>query len=80
MESITTERDMSLDYESAKLIASCTEGKLTADDVINLATYGTTNAQDMNPFQGELDLENTCMCGEEIDKCPEAYSHMTQGY
>lgn len=35
---------MSLDYESAKLIASCTEGKLTADDVMNLATYGTTNA------------------------------------
>lgn len=71
---------MQLDYKSAELIASCTEGKLSADDVINLATYGTTNAQDMNPFQGELDLEDTCMCGKEIDKCPDAYSHMTQGY
>ena len=55
---------MQLDYKSAELIASCTEGKLSADDVINLATYGTTNAQDMNPFH----------------KCPDAYSHMTQGY
>ena len=70
---------MSLDYESAKLIAQCTEGKLSADDVYNLATYGTTNAQDMNPNQGELDLnENTCVCGE-VD-CKDAYAHTTSGY
>ena len=23
--------------------------------------------------------EQTCMCGESIDTCPDAYSHMTQG-
>ena len=68
---------MPLDYNSAKLIAECTEGKLSADDVMNLATYGTTNAQDMNPFQGELDL-NTCVCGEK--DCPEEYAHTTSGY
>ncbi len=72
----TTEKDMQLNYESAKLIAQCTEGKLSADDVINLATYGTTNAQDMNPFQGDM-FEDTCMCG--VKDCPDAYAHMTSG-
>jgi len=75
-----TEKEiMQLDYESAKLIASCTDGKLSADDVYNLATYGTTNSQDMNPFQGELDLdENICVCGEEA--CEDEYAHTTSGY
>lgn len=52
---------MSLDYENAKLIAKQTDGKLTADDVINLMTYGTTNAQDMAPDMSEEqeDLELT---------------------
>jgi|TARA_B110000240_G_scaffold80729_1_gene92050 hypothetical protein len=52
---------MSLDYENAKLIAKQTDGKLTADDVINLMTYGTTNAQDMAPdmFEEQEDLELT---------------------
>ena len=68
---------MSLDYESAKLIASCTEGKLTADDVMNLATYGTTNAADMNPFQTELDFTG-CPCG--VLKCPDEYAHTTSGF
>ena len=58
-----------MDYENAKLIAEQTDGKLTADDVINLITYGTTNAQDMAPSsaQQELNLEMT-------------YSDMTSGY
>ena len=68
---------MQLSYESAMLIAKCTGGKLSADEIINLATYGTTNAQDMNPFQGELELD-MCMCGKK--DCPEAYEHMTSGY
>ena len=68
---------MSLNYESAKLIAQCTEGKLSADDVYNLATYGTTNAQDMNPNQGDM-FEDECMCG--VKDCPDAYAHMTSGY
>lgn len=52
---------MSLDYENAKLIAKQTDGKLTADDVINLMTYGTTNARDMAPdmFEEQEDLELT---------------------
>ena len=52
---------MSLDYENATLIAKQTDGKLTADDVINLMTYGTTNAQDMAPdmFEEQEDLELT---------------------
>lgn len=27
-----------------------------------------------------MDDDNTCMCGKEIDSCPEAYEHMTGGY
>ena len=72
----TTEKDMQLNYESAKLIAECTGGKLSADDVINLATYGTTNAQDMNPNQGDV-FEDICMCG--VKDCPDAYAHVTSG-
>ena len=26
------------------------------------------------------DDNNTCMCGEEMDSCPDAYAHMTGGY
>ena len=66
-----------MNIEQAKLIAQQTDGKLSADDVMNLATYGTTNAQDMNPFQGELDLD-TCVCGTK--DCPEEYAHTTSGY
>ena len=72
----TTEKDMQLNYESAKLIAECTGGKVSADDVINLATYGTTNAQDMNPNQGDM-FEDICMCG--VKDCPDAYAHVTSG-
>ena len=68
---------MSLDYESAKLIAQCTGGKLSADEIINLATYGTTNANDMNPNQGDM-FEDICMCG--VKDCPDAYAHTTSGY
>ena len=67
---------MSLDYENAKLIAHCTGGKLSADEVMNLAEYGTTNANDMNPNQGDM-FEDTCMCGGK--DCPDAYVHMTSG-
>lgn len=56
-----------MDYENAKLIAEQTDGKLTADDVINLMTYGTTNAQDMAPNEPTKGLELT-------------YSDMTSGY
>jgi len=66
-----------ISYESAMLIAKCTGGKLSADDVINLATYGTTNAQDMNPNQGDM-FEDICMCG--VKDCPEEYAHTTSGY
>ena len=65
-----------MNIEQAKLIAQQTDGKLSADDVMNLATYGTTNAQDMNPFQGYM-FEDTCMCG--VKDCPDAYAHMTSG-
>ena len=66
-----------MNIEQAKLIAQQTDGKLSADDVMNLATYGTTNAQDMNPFQGDMFVDDTCMCG--IKDCPDAYAHMTSG-
>ena len=66
-----------MNIEHAKLIAQQTDGKLSADDVMNLATYGTTNAQDMNPFQGDMFDDDTCMCG--IKDCPDAYANMTSG-
>ena len=66
-----------MNIEQAKLIAQQTDGKLSADDIMNLATYGTTNAQDMNPFQGDMFDDDTCMCG--IKDCPDAYAHMTSG-
>jgi len=71
-----------LDMESAKLIAKQTGGKLTAEDVINLATYGTTNAQDMAPDLSRLQLLKLdlgeCPCG--VINCPDAYSHTTSGW
>lgn len=68
-----------MNIEQAKLIAQQTDGKLSADDVMNLATYGTTNAQDMNPFQGDMfEDTDTCICGEK--NCPDAYAHTTSGY
>ena len=54
-------------YADAKLIAENTDGKLTADDVMNLVEYGTTNAQDMAPDEPKKGLELT-------------YSDMTSGY
>ena len=58
---------MKITYETAKLIAENTAGKLTADDVMNLCEYGTTNAQDMAPDEPKKGLELT-------------YSDMTSGY
>ena len=66
---------MSLNYESAKLIAQQTDGKLSAEDVINLALYGTTNAMDFAP--DPIEEGNLCMCGEL--NCPDSYAHMTSG-
>lgn len=64
-----------ISYESAKLIAECTGGKLSADDVINLATYGAVSPMEFAP---EVEEGNQCMCGEM--NCPDAYAHMTSGY
>ena len=64
-----------ISYESAKLIAECTGGKLSADDVINLATYGAVSPMEVAP---EVEEGNQCMCGEM--NCPDAYAHMTSGY
>ena len=75
---ITTEKDMQLSYESATLITQQTGGKLTADDVMNLCEYGTTNAQDMSPESTMFHLNTTtCMCGR-VD-CPDEYEHTTSG-
>ena len=54
-------------YADAKLIAENTDGKLTADDVMNLVEYGTMNSQDMSPDAETKGLELT-------------YSDMTSGY
>jgi hypothetical protein len=34
----------------------------------------------LDSIDAEANYENTCMCGEKIDSCPEAYEHMTGGY
>ena len=57
-----------MDYENAKLIAEQTDGKLTAEDVINLMTYGTTNAQDMAPSLDQEKTESWLYKGE-VDEC-----------
>jgi hypothetical protein len=54
-------------YADAKLIAENTDGKLTADDVMNLVEYGTMNSQEMAPDEPKKGLELT-------------YSDMTSGY
>jgi len=79
-----------MNKDTATLIANQTGGKLTADDVINLAEYGTTDANDMRPQSAhELLLEegiaqidkvlgtHTCVCG--VANCPDVYSHTTSG-
>ena len=63
-----------INYENAKLIAECTGGKLSADDVINLATYGAVSPMEFAP---EVEEGNQCMCGEM--NCPDAYAHITSG-
>ena len=57
-----------MDYENAKLIAEQTDGKLTAEDVINLMTYGMTNAQDMAPSSDQEKTESWLYKGE-VDEC-----------
>ena len=64
-----------MNIEHAKLIAKQTMGKYTAEDVINLAMYGTTNPMDFAPEP--IAEGNMCMCGEM--NCPYAYAHMTSG-
>jgi hypothetical protein len=64
---------MTFTFEQAKLIASNTGGKLSADDVMNLATYGTTNAMDMAPEE----VGEGCLCG--VKNCPDEYDHVTHG-
>ena len=64
-----------INYENAKLIAECTGGKLSADDVINLATYGAVSPMEFAPE--EFETGNLCMCGEM--NCPDAYAHITSG-
>tara|TARA_B110000285_G_scaffold91911_1_gene105239 strand:- start:39 stop:212 length:174 start_codon:yes stop_codon:yes gene_type:complete len=54
-------------YADAKLIADNTDGKLTADDVMNLVEYGTMNSQDMSPDTETKGLELT-------------YEDMSRGY
>tara|TARA_B110000977_G_scaffold189963_1_gene260167 strand:+ start:1253 stop:1426 length:174 start_codon:yes stop_codon:yes gene_type:complete len=54
-------------YADAKLIAENTDGKLTADDVMNLVEYGTMNSQDMSPDTETKGLELT-------------YEDMSRGY
>ena len=60
--------------ETAIVIAERTEGKLSADDVINLATYGAVSPMEFAP---EVEEGNQCMCGEM--NCPDAYAHITSG-
>ena len=69
------EDNMSIDIESAKLLAQQTGGKLTAEDVVNLAEYGTTTPMDFAPVEEEV--EGVCICG--IVDCPDAYAHITSG-
>ena len=66
-----------MNIEHAKLIAKQTMGKYTAEDVINLAMYGTTNPMDFAPEP--IEEGNMCMCGDPIDTCPDAYAHTTSG-
>ena len=71
-----TEKDvMQLNYETAKLIAECTDGKLSVEDVINLTLYGARSPMEFAPE--EFETGNLCMCG--TMNCPEAYEHMTSG-
>ena len=58
-----------------QLIAACT-GRETksAEDVINLATYGAVSPMEFAP---EVEEGNQCMCGEM--NCPDAYAHITSG-
>jgi hypothetical protein len=70
------EDNMSIDIESAKLLAQQTGGKYSAEDVLNLAEYGTTTPMDFAPVEEEV--EGVCICG--IVNCPDAYVHTTSGY
>ena len=59
-------------YADAKLIAENTDGKLTADDVMNLCEYGTMNSQDMAPDPLDQPYKGK---GLEL-----TYSDMSRGY
>ena len=69
------EDNMSIDIESAKLLAQQTGGKYSAEDVLNLAEYGTTTPMDFAPeYESPTGV---CICG--IVDCPDAYAHTTSG-
>ena len=65
-----------ISMETATIIAERTEGKLSAEDVINLATYGAVSPMELAPEVDDL-VYPKCMCGE--INCPDAYAHMTSG-
>ena len=58
-----------------EILAKASGGRYTAEEVRNLEIYGVANARDM-----EVESTDECMCGKNIDKCPDAYTHMSQGY
>ena len=55
--------------------------KLLAEQSVRDGEQRYTEAQ-IRDMVGAVDIEEEglCMCGKEVDKCPDAYSHMTMGY
>jgi len=56
---------------------------MTIEEAIELSNQGRRFTEaEVRSIVGapSREEEETCMCGERIDDCPDSYSHMTQGY
>ena len=54
---------------------------MTLEDMIK--EYDNLTEEQQAHIDAALDSQddcNLCMCGKNVDDCPDSYSHMTQGY
>jgi len=60
-----------------EILSDTSDGKLTAEEVYNLETYGAKHPSEFDTGENELQ-PGECICGE--FNCKEEYVHWTSGW